>query len=66
MAEMKWIFVRKKLPQDGERVLVYGYMNDYIHIAVRRKNKWYSTWDNVTEIVYVSHWMPLPEAPKGE
>ena len=65
-AKPKWIPVRKELPKDGERVLVYCYMNDDIQKVKRRGNRWYSTWDNTTEIVYVSHWMHLPEPPKGE
>ncbi len=62
----KWIPVRHELPQDGVPVLVYVYMNDDIQKVTHRGNRWYSTWDNTTEIVYVSHWMPLPEPPKEE
>ena len=62
----EWIHVRdrNRLPKEGEPVLVYTYMNGDLIKAVRRGEKWYSTWDN-TPLVYVSHWTPLPESPKG-
>ena len=62
----EWIHVRdrNRLPDEGEPVLVYTYMNGDQIKAVRRGEKWYSTWDN-TPLVYVSHWTPLPESPKG-
>lgn len=65
-ATPKWIHIRdrNRLPEEGKPVLVYTYMNGDQIKAVRRGEKWYSTWDN-TPLVYVSHWTPLPESPKG-
>ena len=71
----KWIPVTERLPYTAERVLVskkwlgmqykpvYGYYQDFPN----QKGCWYVLTD---EGYYpqreVTHWMPLPEAPKGE
>ena len=71
----KWIPVTERLPDTAERVLVskkwlgmqykpvYGYYQDFPN----QKGCWYVLTD---EGYYpqreVTHWMPLPEAPKGE
>lgn len=74
-AEPKWISVKDRLPDTAERVLVcktwngrvykpeYGYYQDYPN----QKGCWYV----ITEFGYypqreVTHWMPLPQPPKGE
>ena len=64
----EWIWVKKELPEDGKPVVAYCGWNGDTYIAVRRNNKWYLTWDNVTELLKISHWMPLPadEPKKGE
>ena len=71
----KWISVKDRLPNTAERVLVcktwlgmvykpeYGYYQDFPN----QKGCWYV----LTEFGYypqkeVTHWMPLPEPPKGE
>ena len=71
----RWIPVSERLPDTAERVLVcktwlgtvykpvYGYYQDYPN----QKGCWYV----LTEFGYypqreVTHWMPLPQPPKGE
>ena len=71
----KWISVEERLPDTAERVLVcktwlgmvhkpeYGYYQDF----PSRKGCWYV----LTEYGYhpqreVTHWMPLPKAPKED
>lgn len=71
----KWISVKDSLPETAERVLVcrtwlgmvykpvYGYYQDFPN----QKGCWYI----LTEEGYypqreVTHWMPMPEPPKGE
>ena len=71
----KWIPVTERLPNTAERVLVcktwlgtvykpvYGYYQDFPN----QKGCWYV----LTDVGYypqreVTHWMPLPEPPKGE
>ena len=61
--QLRWISVKERLPRCGERVLV---TNDgsvweaYLSIShkwVRQEFVWAAK---------VTHWMPLPEPPKGE
>lgn len=75
VASSEWISVENRLPDTAERVLVcktwlgmvykpvYGYYQDFPN----RKGCWYV----LTEEGYypqreVTHWMPLPQPPKGE
>ena len=65
----QWISVNDRLPYDGEKVLVY-LSNKNISIG------WYVTNRDGARgfelsygfvlIDYFTHWMPLPEPPKGE
>ena len=66
----KWISVKDRMPEKHKRVLVYGwgfaskrYKVYFIKIAELRWNCTYgrAEFDCDGE---VSHWMPLPEAPK--
>lgn len=65
VAEVKWINVADRLPQDGKRVLVAidnlcSRKSIYTDIDTDRMldGKWVR-WDNC-----ITHWMPLPEPPK--
>lgn len=59
----EWISVKDSLPEYGERVFV---TNGYeTHEAMMTKDQRWRTYlflwaDGIT------HWMPLPEPPKGE
>ena len=56
-----WISVKDKMPQTGESVLVYG-KNGISLVGAYWKWGWTTTgYCNV-----ITHWMPLPELPKGE
>ena len=60
----KWIPVTERLPEESGGYLVY--CGDYDGICIlycevlKTKSKWRTKWKKVT------HWMPLPEPPKGE
>lgn len=78
-AEMKWIPVSERLPEDlpenkGKKVINCivahsPYNNGKLTSQFRqrkwdkRDNKWY--WSKIGGST-VTHWMPLPEPPKGE
>ena len=55
----KWIPVTERLPEEDGDYLVYCGEYDGICVLYYKKGKWRSKWKEVT------HWMPLPEPPKG-
>jgi cell wall assembly regulator SMI1 len=60
-----WINVDERLPENDTTVLCYnGVINTYTY---EEKNKWWadSCWDT-TKGFGITHWMPLPEPPKGD
>lgn len=74
-----WISVKERLPEIGEHgyskdVLLLSEVGrmEVSHIEkVKRVVKWRGIepvieTENGTPIEYFTHWMPLPEAPKGE
>ena len=71
MAEMKWIPVSERLPEENEDVLccrgnhIGALMDVYTY---KGENKWedsYGYWD-YSDNEGITHWMPLPQPPKGE
>jgi hypothetical protein len=60
----KWIPVSERLPEEFQRVLICG---AYKFLAVGRvmNGRWVISWNN-DEAKSVTHWMPLPEPPKGD
>jgi len=69
----EWISVKEKLPELNLNVLIYIGLIDYpIEIAHRTDegNKelgivWFYPENNGWTEQEVSHWMPLPEKPRG-
>ena len=64
----KWIPVTERLPEnDGEVVLVCGSRKGIYTAEFRKKEKW--TWfhklNSKSHHCEPTHWMPLPEPPKG-
>jgi hypothetical protein len=62
---MKWISVKDRLPEEDQDLLLF---DSYIEIGYfDGKNFMYSEVDRYGYIKAsgVTHWMPLPEEPKG-
>ena len=66
-----WISVEERLPEKHVEVLIctedYG-KNElgFAIVAVWDGSDWIETWNREKSIHYVTHWMPLPEPPKGK
>ena len=60
----RWIPVTERLPKEKVCVLVFGgYFAKVMETAILDDGLFYSAWDNRTEMIGVTHWMPLPQAP---
>ena len=64
----EWISVKDRLPEPWEQVLIYS-RHDFCESAfyIGVPGKWRVTWNHeMLDADSVTHWMPLPELPKGE
>lgn len=67
----QWIPITERLPELDVDVLAFN--GDYIFVSKYFRSHW-GSWDKVGHLVWVkdsyaknpTHWMPLPEPPKGE
>lgn len=69
LADEKWIPVTERLPEAGERVLCYCRANIYEVMKMRTDGAWVhndKVYDSAYMSGFVTHWMPLPQAPKEE
>ena len=64
----KWISVRDKLPEDDSDVLAYSRNGEECRIypANYAKCVWFDCIFTTPATDTTTHWMPLPEPPKGE
>ena len=62
----EWISVKDRLPEDYETVLVYD--GDFVQPSSFHGKYGFWTTDcyEADSIYGATHWMPLPEPPKGE
>ena len=60
---MEWINVKNELPEKQGRYLVWH--NNMILKAVYMGNDYFS-YGYYSNRILPTHWMPLPEPPKGE
>ena len=75
-AAQQWISVKDRLPEQDVAVLTYGQVlnNPPEVLGVRRRyngdQEWKHTWESEDGFIYrendITHWMPLPTAPKEE
>ena len=66
-----WISVTEMLPKADEYdargyAVPYLVMNGWMRVTARRTKDYWVLFGNGTVLEYVTHWMPLPEPPKGE
>ena len=64
----EWISVKDRLPEPWKRVLIYS-RHDFCESAfyIGVPGKWRVTWNHeMLDADSVTHWMPLPQPPKGE
>ena len=59
----EWISVKDRLPEKDEIVIICTDEN-FIYVGELIGDTWFLDNDSWTETV--THWMPLPEPPKGE
>ena len=64
----KWISVKERLPEVAWRVLVTDGTNVNFGYTLCFEIKGVSPWCTLSPVMpdKVTHWMPLPEPPKGE
>ena len=64
----EWISVKDRLPEKGEEVLVFDTRENWTGFAwLRPDETWTSLgFDFPFDLGEVTHWMPLPQSPKGE
>lgn len=64
-AEKKWVSVEERLPEAHHSVLCYCPQNNCTYTAVWNGKAWIHFGASIEPVFYpVTHWMPLPEAPK--
>lgn len=64
----RWISVKDRLPNDGERVIVYTVEDSVLEMKFdKRRERWGRVGiDGVNWFgqFFITHWQPLPEPPK--
>lgn len=70
--KQEWIGVEERLPKKSGKYLVSIEQSVFMVVEYSKKHKWFNAHDALPEelarVVRIapSHWMPLPEPPKGE
>ena len=64
----EWIPVTERLPEKGEEVLVFDTRENWTGFAWLRPDETWTAlgFDFPFDLGEVTHWMPLPQPPKGE
>ena len=64
LEKLMWINVKDRLPEPWQEVLIYERYKDapeyIISVTTYRPDIYQPIWN------FVTHWMPIPEPPKGE
>lgn len=62
-----WVSTAERLPRENKKVLAYRSFGDSHTVFLARR--WNGKWVDAEWNCYrygVTHWMPMPEPPKGE
>ena len=62
----EWISVTERLPEKGEESVLIALRWGEVDIGWCEDSRWRSEFVNEYEDGEVTHWMPLPQPPKGE
>ena len=62
----EWISVKDKLPESGKEGVLIGLRWGEVDIGWCEDDRWRSEFVNEYEDGEVTHWMPIPQPPKGE
>ena len=62
----EWISVKDRLPESGKEGVLIGLRWGEVDIGWCEDGRWDSEFVNEYEDGEVTHWMPLPQPPKGE
>ena len=62
----EWISVKDGLPESGKESVLIGLRWGEVDIGWCEDGRWRSEFVNEYEDGEVTHWMPLPQPPKGE
>ena len=62
----EWISVTERLPESGKEGVLIALRWGEVDIGWCEDGRWSSEFVNEYEEGEVTHWMPLPEPPKGE
>lgn len=62
----EWISVTERLPESGKESVLIALRWGEVDIGWCEDGRWRSEFVNEYEDWEVTHWMPLPEPPKGE
>ena len=62
----EWISVKDRLPESGKESVLIALRWGEVDIGWCEDGRWRSEFVNEYEDGEVTHWMPLPNPPKGE
>ena len=62
----EWISVTERLPESGKESVLIALRWGEVDIGWCEDGRWRSEFVNEYEDGEVTHWMPIPEPPKGE
>lgn len=71
-SEGEWTSVRERLPEESGMYLVFTYRGNRAVLDYSERHKIFNSFDSFSTeeanevAIAVTHWMPLPEPPKGD